>query len=545
MVELDALRSGGVKALAAIAWACVAVILLGCLWSPVGWLPGLVALAVTAAPTFLARAGDAGPRARLVFGITLPLYPAIMLAQWPAAAWQADIHMIFFAIIATIAVLADWRPIVAAAAVTAVHHLLVTLVLPSLVFPEGGADIARVLFHAVVVVVETAVLAWLAQRMEALMLSRAKGRAERERLEAEAIAERARVAAEQEVMIGSIGAGLGALSNGDFAHRITEAYPPAYERLRTDFNATCEQLRAMVQGVTQVAGGIRDGSSEVRTASDDLAQRTERQASALAETAIAMNGVTEMVQGTARSAASATASIGEAQREAGESGVVVNRAVDAMGAIERSSQQVVQIISVIDGIAFQTNLLALNAGVEAARAGEAGKGFAVVAQEVRALSQRSAEAAQQIRTLIDTSAREVEAGVALVRDAGGMLGRMVARVDQISGIVDGISRSAESQAAQLLQVNGSVRTMDQMTQQNAAMVEESTAASRNLASEADRLAALVAQFRTGAGGEPMVAMRAPVMPPRAAPRPAPVFAPAAHLHGNLAVAASDDDWTEF
>jgi methyl-accepting chemotaxis protein len=209
-----------------------------------------------------------------------------------------------------------------------------------------------------------------------------------------------------------------------------------------------------------------------------------------------MDAVTGIVQETATGAQAVTQTIALADREAGEGGDVVRRAIEAMAAIELSAQEIGQIISVIDGIAFQTNLLALNAGVEAARAGEAGKGFAVVATEVRALAQRSADAAQSIKALITTSGEQVGAGVELVRESGTRLEAIVRRISEISALIGGIDGSATRQAVNLGQINGAMREMDRMTQQNAAMVEESSAATRSLAAEAVRLNELVATFRT-------------------------------------------------
>lgn len=248
-----------------------------------------------------------------------------------------------------------------------------------------------------------------------------------------------------------------------------------------------------------------------------------------------------MVKETATSAAQVTTAITDAHREASEGGRVVEQAVDAMGAIERSAQEITQIINVIDGIAFQTNLLALNAGVEAARAGDAGKGFAVVANEVRALAQRSAEAAKDIKALIMTSGQQVEQGVNLVGETGSMLNRIVVRVGEISALISSISESTEIQAAGLQQVNSAVGDMDKVTQQNAAMVEESTAAARSLASEADELANLVARFvLDGESAAEGLETRAAIVEPMSARVSAgPV------VRGNLALAADEDDWSEF
>ena len=357
-------------------------------------------------------------------------------------------------------------------------------------------------------------------------------------------ASRARIASQdkQRAVVEAISQGLHELGEGNLAYRIEQPLAPEYEALRASYNATLDQLRELMQSVTASAGSVSTGASEIRAASDDLALRNEQQAASLEETAAAMNQVTGIVRESAGSAAEVRRSIGEAHNEASEGGEVVRRAISAMDAIERSSQEINQIINVIDGIAFQTNLLALNAGVEAARAGDAGKGFAVVANEVRALAQRSADAAKDIKTLITTSSDQVGEGVTLVGETGALLDRIVTRVGEVSALMQDIATSAESQASNLQQVNTAVGEMDRMTQQNAAMVEQSTAAARTLADEAAELTRLVAHFRTGveARRSAAPAIRLPAFRKTAAPPP-----PASH--GNLALKPvdTDEDWTEF
>ena len=247
------------------------------------------------------------------------------------------------------------------------------------------------------------------------------------------------------------------------------------------------------------SGGIRSASDEIATASDDLSRRTEQQAASLEETAAALDQITATVRRGAEGAKQATTAASGAKGDAVRSGEVMTDAVNAMGEIEQSSSQITQIIGVIDEIAFQTNLLALNAGVEAARAGDAGRGFAVVAQEVRALAQRSAAAAKEIETLIANSSAQVQRGVRLVGDTGQALSAIVAKVTEIDALIAEIAQSSEEQATGLAQVNTAVNQMDQVTQQNAAMVEEATAASSSLKSEALELANLVGRFDIGDG----------------------------------------------
>lgn len=345
--------------------------------------------------------------------------------------------------------------------------------------------------------------------------------------------------AKQRVVVDELAQAMDALAAGDMTYRIETPLAPEYESLRTGFNNSITGLSEIMSSVSGTASSVHSGASEIRAASDDLALRTEQQAASLEETSAAMNQVTSMVRDTAKGAAEVHRSIDEAHREASEGGVVVKRAVGAMGAIEKSANEITQIINVIDGIAFQTNLLALNAGVEAARAGDAGKGFAVVANEVRALAQRSADAAKDIKGLITTSAEQVSAGVSLVGETGTLLDRIVTRIGDISGMITTISQSAETQATNLQQVNGAVGEMDKMTQQNAAMVEQSTAAARSLASEAEALADVVARFKLAGdagsrrGGEARPAAKRVARAPM--------------VSGNLALKSSDgdDDWSEF
>ena len=355
---------------------------------------------------------------------------------------------------------------------------------------------------------------------------------EKERLESETIAQRAQTeqerlareaekAAEAEtdrIAIGALAQGLSAMANGDLTHRIEVEFAPKAAQLKTDFNSAITQLQQAVSVVVANVSAIRSGAGEISQAADDLSRRTEQQAASLEETAAALDEITATVNKTASGARQASDVVQAARGDAETSGVIVRDAVQAMTEIEQSSAQINQIIGVIDEIAFQTNLLALNAGVEAARAGEAGRGFAVVASEVRALAQRSAEAAKEIKTLISASTGQVGSGVRLVGQTGEALQRIVDRVAEIDGLVSEIAASAQEQAVGLAQVNTAVNQMDQVTQQNAAMVEQSTAASHSLAQEAEALQASVAQFRVGAPSAPAAQVRTHAP----AARPAPV-----------------------
>ncbi len=321
---------------------------------------------------------------------------------------------------------------------------------------------------------------------------------ERAELEAERLAAEQR----QTQAVQAVGAALSRLAAGDLTARIEGELAPEFHSLRTDFDHAVESLSEAMRAVDHSAGGIRSGADEIARSAEDLSQRTEQQAATLEQTAAAVEELTSAVSRTAKGAREVSSRVGEASAEAERSGEVVTRAAEAMTKIEAQSQQVNQILGVIDEIAFQTNLLALNAGVEAARAGEAGRGFAVVAQEVRALAQRSADAAKEIKSLITESSRQVSEGVDLVGQTGQALRGIVDKVGGIDALVNDIAASTGEQATALGQVNSAVNQLDQVTQRNAAMVSQSTEATHALRVEALDLSNRVGAFRLG--GRPQV-----------------------------------------
>lgn len=287
---------------------------------------------------------------------------------------------------------------------------------------------------------------------------------------------------------------LSQLSEGNLQAGIEEAFPEDYEKLRSDFNNTVRNLKGIVVNVVDTSSSIGNGAVEISQASQDLSHRTESQAATLEETAAALDELTASVKSAAEGAKAVEMTMEEARVEAENSDVVVQKAVAAMTEIENSSDSISQIISVIDDIAFQTNLLALNAGVEAARAGEAGRGFAVVASEVRALAQRSSDAAMEIKTLIEDSGKQVGRGVDLVGRAGTALQNIVTQVSRISKQVSGIAEGAVEQSTGLNEINSGMMQLDQVTQQNAAMVEQATAASMLLKTDSAKLVELMGNF---------------------------------------------------
>ncbi len=360
-------------------------------------------------------------------------------------------------------------------------------------------------------------------------------RRESEQAQAASEAERQRSAEEQAQVVDTLATGLARLSEGDLSARIDASFSGRYAKLKDDFNAAVSTLEAAMSAIATATGGVQSGTEEIAQASDDLSRRTEQQAASLEETAAALEEITTTVNQTASGAREASTVVAKARADAERSGDVVSQAVAAMSQIEESSSQIGQIIGVIDEIAFQTNLLALNAGVEAARAGDAGKGFAVVASEVRALAQRSADAAREIKSLISASTDQVSSGVLLVGQTGEALQRIVAQVAEIDGLVTRIASAAGEQATGLSEVNSAVNQMDQVVQQNAAMVEEATAATHGLRKEAETLSGYVGRFRTSAGPAPR----------RAARDIRPRMAASGGGRASVQAPAASEGWEEF
>jgi methyl-accepting chemotaxis protein len=379
-----------------------------------------------------------------------------------------------------------------------------------------------------------------------------------ERFQALAAADQLRAREEEERArelqrtVEAIGNGLAELAEGNLVNRVPEIEDGPLAQLHIDFNLAISRLGETIRRIIDGCNSISIGTDEIAMATSDLAERTEQQASSLANTARTLNEFTSVVQVTADNARQTSTRLHVARETADKVGEIAHQAVDAMRGIETTSREMADIINVIDGIAFQTNLLALNAGVEAARAGEAGKGFAVVATEVRALAQRSADAASDIRRLIDRSSRQVSDGVSLVEGSGDALRQIVGEVITVSSLVEEIAGAAEKQADGITEISSMVAGMDAFTQQNAAMVEESSAGSRNLSQETQQLMAQMANFRIE-DGPSQPATRSALSsggasvaePVRSAPEAQPARAAAAPAFAGNAVLALDDDWTEF
>ncbi|MCI9865135.1 HAMP domain-containing protein [Rhizobium skierniewicense] len=386
----------------------------------------------------------------------------------------------------------------------------------------------------------------LSQQADAAQFATEAERAERD-------SQKARESQDLQLAVTELETALGRLADGDLAFRIENEFVPHLDGLRRNFNNSIAKLNAAMNTVGGNAHAISAGANELLGSADNLSRRTEQQAASVEETAAALEEITTTVKDAAKRADEASKLVVRTRDGAENSSKIVRNAIQAMNQIETSSKEIANIIGVIDDIAFQTNLLALNAGVEAARAGDAGKGFAVVAQEVRELASRSANAAKEIKALINTSGEQVRTGVNLVGETGKSLETIAAEVQEINKHVHAIAEASREQSLGLQEINTAVNTMDQGTQQNAAMVEESTAASHALAQEAKSLTEMLGQFRLGESGvaqRPTVTATKPRVASKAStPAPSPARSLgrklASAFGGGAAAVKHEPEWSEF
>ncbi|MFC3098554.1 methyl-accepting chemotaxis protein [Alteraurantiacibacter palmitatis] len=498
MNDLDNLRFKGLRIIALIAAGCGAVGLGYAVYAGEWLLPVLLAL-VASGPAWLAISGNAGLAARCMVGAALPVMAALFTAMAKGSGWMIDMHMTFFAFMAIAALLADWRPIVVATLVTALHHLLLNFAAPLYVFPDG-ANLARVLFHAVVVLVEAGALVALCSRLEAFVIGQAEEKRRNAEQDALIRAEREAVSQEQREVLDKVGARLKALADGRLSDRIENAFPPDYEGLRTTLNDTASELQVLVGTVLQTVQGVVTGASEIRSAADDLARRIETDAESMEQVARTSGQLNTDMREASRLCQDARGVTQRMKDHVDQGLTTIGRVTAAMHRIESSSGKIESIVEIIDGLAFQTNLLALNAGVEAARAGESGKGFAVVAHEVRQLAQRSAEAASSIKGLIAQSSEEVRLGSEQVGQMDAVLSGIVENFAAVNAQIDQIAQRSEKTADDVGNISGAISRLESSHQQNAAMVEQSSAAAHALSAMANALRQSVARFEDGGSG---------------------------------------------
>lgn len=491
--EMRNLREAGVRVVGMLAGLIGLVLVV---WSLIAGalLIAISAGLLVAAPTLFAIQRRCDAVARMVIAVTYPLLAGLLLAMASTTGWLLDMHMLFFAFLAVLAALADWRAIVVGTAVTALHHLLLNFVAPTYVFPDG-ANLARVVFHAVVLIVEAGVLIALCRRFETLIQSLTETRKAEAGLDAERHAEREARAGEQRMVLTGLSDRLRALASGDLSTRINSPFPGEYDQARTLLNESCAKLDQLVGAVALTADQVASGAHELREASGDLASKTEQQTAAIETVARTAGKLLREIEGQVSLWSTTRATALGAKADADRGADDISGAVEAMNRIEASSAEIGETIAFIDTIAFQTNLLALNAGVEAARAGEAGKGFAVVANEVRELAQRSAQSASAIKQMIASSKDEVTLGVTRVQQMVSLLASLVTRFSDIAGQVDDIAAGSDTTLQAIREIDAAMGMLDRGMQQNAAMAEQTSAASLELLRGAEDLNDQVSRFQ--------------------------------------------------
>lgn len=488
----------------------------------------VVTLLVTGSALASVLSARTSAAARMISSMALAAQAGILVYTFQGSSLQVDMHMYFFALLAISAAWLDWRAVVANAGFVAVHHLALYEIAPLAVFP-GVSDFSRVIVHASILVLQAAVLIVICDRLHHALeesevaiarAQKAEGSAngmvqqiqatERDMTERREQFDRARDREAQEtaVAVDSIKTALSQMASGNLGYRIDTPFAGNFAEIRQSFNQSAQALEAILGRVHAVSGVIRSGTEAISDAAGDLKERTGRQAVTAESAAQALDEVTRRVSETRQFAEQVGKTMGTTQALAQRSEGIVSNAVVAMQKISGSSQAISQIISVIDNIAFQTNLLALNAGVEAARAGDAGKGFAVVAQEVRELAQRCARAAHEINELISQSAALVENGVMLVDETGKALNEIAGEVNGISGIVDKIVAGTREQSGTLSDVTRAVNAIDQETQQNERVVNQTFSGMAMLASEVASLDEALHQFSITSSPGPRLRARA-------------------------------------
>ncbi len=513
-VSLEQIRKKGAFGISLLLWAMVAQI------AVVGWalsLPNtyvlLVAIVLAGLVSFEYWRNPVGGSVQMTSAAALAVTVGLVVYQFSDHPWQVDIHMQFFAALAVLAIYCNWRPIVLYTGLVAIHHLGLTIVLPSAVLP-GGTDFGRVFLHAVVLLVEASVLIFIVHLLARSFATSenalreahdAQAKSEELRLSQLRLAEQTerekeREAAKKQRVVEELRAGLQRLSEGDLKTLIespaTDPFPEEYDSIRLAFNQTVEMLDDLLERVDLVANAVRSDAIEIERAGRQLFERAQAQTASLGDGRSALQTMIELLASGLSESRQAALESRENEREAEAGGEITQEAVRAMSAIETSSNQISRIISVIEDIAFQTNLLALNAGVEAARAGAAGRGFSVVAVEVRGLAERVAASAREIRDLITQASGHVSEGSALVHRTTDALGAIVGRASGVRKFMDGIATSSQDQASRLEQAKAVVDQAEAINRQTLGAAQDAQAVAATIGRQAEKLVTTLHAYRT-------------------------------------------------
>ena len=504
-LSLEGLRHAGMRLVVGLIGTLAAVAVLMVMVVDVAdkWPAAVLALLLTAYPAVLVFQRRIDASARLTVSITVAAMPALLLFISEGLVWQTDLHMLFFALLAAASILCDWKALAAATAVVAVHHLGLGMIMPQWLF-SGDGSLARIALHAVVLVVEAATLIWVAQQIVALVNANAAQTLERERA-AEALAEeRAEQARIVQTVTTCLGESLTALAAGKLTERISVEFPSDYALLKRDYNDAVSALLATVVAVSDSTANIRSGSSEIALASEDLARRTESNAASLEEASAALIQMDGRLKATAAAAQNTVACADQAMVTVDSGRDTARTAMHAMGDVSGSAKGIDEVIAGLDKIAFQTRVLAMNAAVEAGRAGDAGRGFAVVADLVSALAMRAEEEAKRARDQLGITQNQIVIAVEAVGKLDTAFAAIAGDVGAVNKLLTGMASDNQGQSTAITEITAAVSAMDAATQQNAAMVEQTSAAARNLTQEVGNLASAAARFNV-VGGETRVA----------------------------------------